>query len=118
MQTAFATNAVVGVRAVEEIHSTTWDRDRLIVASLCSEYEPLCAGSRRYALDECSRSLMSLVPSGVVLRGRDNGPVWIEAFVIDVHPTTNADYARFIAATGHTSPPHSVRSGRAGAVDR
>lgn len=61
---------------------------------------------------------MSLVPSGVVLRGRDNEPVWIEAFVIDVHPTTNADHARFIAATGHTSPPHSVRSGRAGAIDR
>lgn len=50
--------------------------------------------------------LMSLVPSGVFLRGRDEEPVWTEAFFIDVHPTTNADYARFIAATGHTPPPH------------
>lgn len=50
--------------------------------------------------------LMTLVPSGVFLAGRDNEPVWIDAFYIDVHPTTNADYARFIAATGHAPPVH------------
>lgn len=41
MQAAFATNAVVGVRAVEAIDSTTWDRDHPIVASLRREYEAI-----------------------------------------------------------------------------
>jgi len=50
--------------------------------------------------------LMTLVPSGVFFSGRDNEPVWLDAFAIDVHPTTNADYARFVSATGHPPPPH------------
>lgn len=49
--------------------------------------------------------LMTLVPSGVFLSGRDNEPVWLDAFYIDVFPTTNADYARFISATDHPPPP-------------
>ncbi len=47
---------------------------------------------------------MTLVPAGIFLCGRDNEPVWLDAFLIDVHPTTNADYARFARATGHTTP--------------
>jgi formylglycine-generating enzyme required for sulfatase activity len=50
--------------------------------------------------------LMTLVPSGVFLAGRDNEPVWVDAFYIDVHPTTNADYARFVHATDHPPPLH------------
>lgn len=50
--------------------------------------------------------LMTLVPSGVFLSGRDYEPTWADAFYIDVHPTTNADYARFIAATGYAPPAH------------
>lgn len=50
--------------------------------------------------------LMTLVPSGVFLCGRDNEPVWLDAFYIDVHPATNADYARFVRATGHPPPLH------------
>ena len=49
--------------------------------------------------------LMTLVPSGVFLSGRDNEPVWLDAFYIDVHPTTNTDYARFVNDTGQPSPP-------------
>jgi len=50
--------------------------------------------------------LMTLVPSGMFLSGRDNEPVWIDSFYVDVHPTTNADYARFISAAGHPAPQH------------
>ncbi|HET6953646.1 MAG TPA: SUMF1/EgtB/PvdO family nonheme iron enzyme [Acidimicrobiales bacterium] len=52
--------------------------------------------------------LMTLVEAGVFLSGRDNEPVWLDAFYIDVHPTTNADYARFVAATGHPTPHHWI----------
>lgn len=50
--------------------------------------------------------LMALVDAGVFLSGPENQPVWLPAFYIDVYPTTNADYARFVAATGHRPPQH------------
>lgn len=50
--------------------------------------------------------LMTLVDAGVFLSGPDNQPVWLPAFYIDVYPTTNADYARFVAATDHPSPQY------------
>lgn len=50
--------------------------------------------------------LMALVDEGVYLCGPDNEPSWLSAFYIDVYPTTNADYARFVAATGHRTPTH------------
>lgn len=49
---------------------------------------------------------MTLVSPGVFLCGRDNKPVWLDAFYIDVHPVTNADYDRFVRATGHPPPLH------------
>jgi hypothetical protein len=48
--------------------------------------------------------LMTLVDAGVYLAGPTNEPIWLPAFYIDVYPTTNADYARFLAATGHRPP--------------
>ncbi|MDA8369059.1 MAG: SUMF1/EgtB/PvdO family nonheme iron enzyme [Nocardiopsaceae bacterium] len=50
--------------------------------------------------------LMTLVHAGIFLAGANNEPVWLPAFYIDVYPTTNADYARFIAATDHRPPLH------------
>ncbi|GAA1270195.1 hypothetical protein GCM10009677_23680 [Sphaerisporangium rubeum] len=50
--------------------------------------------------------LMTLVDAGVFLCGPAAEPVHLAAFYIDIFPTTNADYARFIAATGHRRPPH------------
>jgi formylglycine-generating enzyme required for sulfatase activity len=50
--------------------------------------------------------LMALVEAGAFPSGRDNQPIWLPAFYIDIYPTTNADYARFIAATGHRVPMH------------
>lgn len=50
--------------------------------------------------------LMTLVEAGVFLCGANDEPAWLPAFYIDVYPTTNADYARFVAATGHHTPRH------------
>jgi Sulfatase-modifying factor enzyme 1 len=43
--------------------------------------------------------LMTLVGAGPFHAGSGQ-TVWLPAFYIDVHPTTNADYARFLTATG------------------
>lgn len=48
---------------------------------------------------------VTLVNAGVFLAGPSNEPVWLSAFYIDVHPTSNADYARFVTATGYQPPP-------------
>jgi formylglycine-generating enzyme required for sulfatase activity len=49
---------------------------------------------------------MTRVPEGIFLSGPDDEPVWVDEFYIDVFPTTNADWARFCAATGHQPPRH------------
>ncbi|GAA2663611.1 MULTISPECIES: SUMF1/EgtB/PvdO family nonheme iron enzyme [Actinosynnema] len=56
-------------------------------------------------------SLMVKVDGSVFLSGPSNTPVWIPDFYIDVYPVSNADYARFIVATGH-APPHHWPDGR------
>jgi hypothetical protein len=48
--------------------------------------------------------LMALVPAGLALLGADKRPIWLPGFFMDIYPTTNADYARFTAATGHPPP--------------
>lgn len=50
--------------------------------------------------------LMALVDGGTFLCGVENEPVTLPAFYMDVFPTTNDDYARFIRATGHATPEH------------
>jgi formylglycine-generating enzyme required for sulfatase activity len=50
--------------------------------------------------------LMTLVDSGPYLAGYSNERLWLTAFYIDVYPTTNGDYTRFVEATGHRAPPH------------
>ena len=50
--------------------------------------------------------LMARVEGSVFLCGPGNEPVWLPTFYIDVYPVSNAEYARFVAATGHTPPPH------------
>lgn len=51
---------------------------------------------------------MTLVDAGVFLSGLEDEPVWLPAFYIDVYPTTNADYSRFVAAAGHYPPMHWI----------
>src|SRR6266508_728310 len=55
--------------------------------------------------------LMAIVEAGVFLASPDNEPVYLPAFYIDVFPTTNADYARFIAATGRLPPQRWNKDG-------
>jgi formylglycine-generating enzyme required for sulfatase activity len=50
--------------------------------------------------------LMTLVEPGITPLGPDNEPTWLGGYYIDVYPTTNADYTRFIAATDHRPPAH------------
>lgn len=55
--------------------------------------------------------LMTLVEEGVFLSGGRNEPVYLAAYYIDVYPTSNGDYARFVAATGHRWPQHWGKDG-------
>jgi formylglycine-generating enzyme required for sulfatase activity len=47
---------------------------------------------------------MTEVAEGIYLAGEGDEPGWVDGFWIDVFPVTNADYARFTAATGHAAP--------------
>lgn len=49
---------------------------------------------------------MSLVDGGTFLSGPDNEVRAADAYYMDVTPVTNAEYARFTAATGHPAPRH------------
>jgi transcriptional regulator with XRE-family HTH domain len=53
-------------------------------------------------------SPMVLVDGSVFLSGPSNEPVWLPSCYIDVHPVSNADYARFVAATDRTPPQHWI----------
>jgi formylglycine-generating enzyme required for sulfatase activity len=50
--------------------------------------------------------LMAHVPEGIYLAGEEDEPAWVDDFYIDTFPTTNADYARFCAATRHPVPEY------------
>jgi len=65
--------------------------------------EPIGSSKVRHPTDG---SLMVKVDASVYQAGPSNEPVWVSAYYIDVHPVTNAEYSRFIAATGHEAPRH------------
>jgi formylglycine-generating enzyme required for sulfatase activity len=54
---------------------------------------------------------MTLVEAGDFLHGDTDESSFIPGFYIDVFPTTNSDYARFVAATSHTVPQHWSHAG-------
>jgi hypothetical protein len=64
------------------------------------------AGGHHQVRHPIDGKLMTLVDAGVFLCGPHGDPVYLPAFYIDIFPTTNADYARFVAATGHERPCH------------
>ncbi|MCZ4098957.1 SUMF1/EgtB/PvdO family nonheme iron enzyme [Streptomyces sp. SID13666] len=47
-----------------------------------------------------------LVEEGIYLAGPQDASLWVDAYRIDVYPTTNRDYERFVRATGHRPPQH------------
>jgi formylglycine-generating enzyme required for sulfatase activity len=65
--------------------------------------EPIGESHVRHPVDG---RLMAKIDGSVFLSGPGNEPIWLPTFYIDVYPVTNAEYARFIAATGHTPPQH------------
>ncbi|MFF5020254.1 SUMF1/EgtB/PvdO family nonheme iron enzyme [Streptomyces sp. NPDC001165] len=68
--------------------------------------EQLLRREARYTKSPVDGKLMVPVEEGIFLSGPSNTPTWTEAYLIDVYPTTNADYARFVRATGHPAPRH------------
>lgn len=54
---------------------------------------------------------MAYVAGGAFLLGAANHSAWLPAFYIDVGPTTNAEYARFVLAAGQRPPAHWTDEG-------
>lgn len=49
---------------------------------------------------------MVLVPAGEFLYGEEKEKHYLDAFYIDIYPITNAQYKKFIEATGHRKPEY------------
>lgn len=67
------------------------------------QVEPIGSTQVRHPNDG---SLMVKIDACVFLSGPSNKPVWLPAYYMDVYPVTNAEYGRFVAATGHEPPQH------------
>lgn len=65
--------------------------------------EPIGSSQVRHPTDG---RLMVKVDGSVFLSSPRNEPVWVAPYYIDVYPVTNAEYSRFIAATGRDAPQH------------
>ena len=48
---------------------------------------------------------MILIPARDFLMGDEKQSVHVDAFYVDKYPVTNAEYAKFVEATGHPPPP-------------
>lgn len=69
---------------------------------------PALVGDEHQVRHPIDGKLMTLIDAGVFFAGEQNEPLYLPAFYIDVYPTTNADYARYIAATDAKPPQHWV----------
>jgi formylglycine-generating enzyme required for sulfatase activity len=101
----YETQQLLDIR-LAQADNDTHTRFKLLLAETDSS-PPAAAGAVRHR-HPVDGKLIALVEAGVFLQGRDNEPAWLDAFYIDVYPTTNADYGRFIEATGHQAPAHWV----------
>lgn len=74
--------------------------------------QQLAAGESNRTRHPVDGKLMTLVDAGVFLAGATDDPIWLPAFYVDVFPTTNSDYARFVTVTGYTPPAYWEHSER------
>jgi len=102
----YETQQLLDIR-LAQADNDTHTRFKLLLAETDSA-PPAAAGAVSQVRHPVDGKLIALVEAGVFLQGRDNEPAWLDAFYIDVYPTTNADYGRFIEATGHRAPAHWV----------
>ena len=63
-------------------------------------------GAVNYLRHPIDGKLMTLVAAGRFRAGRGRNPIWLPAYYIDVRPTTNMEYLRFLGATDHRPPRH------------
>jgi len=109
------------VRGVEELglkEAVAW-----LAAMLKDDYPNVRSAARKSLLkirteealavlrDNPSSSEMILIPAGNFLMGDEKQPVYVDAFYIDKYPVTNAEYAKFVEATGHPPPPNWEETG-------
>ena len=69
------------------------------------------SGQALAALRSNPPSEMILIPAGNFLMGDEKQSVHVDAFYIDKYPVTNAEYAKFVEATGHPPPPNWEETG-------
>jgi formylglycine-generating enzyme required for sulfatase activity len=75
--------------------------DSLVPEEAGAAAEPIGESHVRHPVDGRA---MAKIDGSVFQSGPGNEPIWLPTFYIDVYPVTNAEYARFLAATGHTPP--------------
>jgi serine/threonine-protein kinase len=69
------------------------------------------SGQALAALRSNPPSEMILIPAGNFLMGDEKQSVHTDAFYIDKYPVTNAEYAKFVEATGLVPAPHWEETG-------
>jgi transcriptional regulator with XRE-family HTH domain len=58
----------------------------------------------QFAIHPIDGKEMALVEAGIYISGAEPKPIWMPAFYIDIYPTVNVEYAKFVAVTGHGHP--------------
>ncbi|WP_084478367.1 SUMF1/EgtB/PvdO family nonheme iron enzyme [Nocardia jejuensis] len=79
---------------------------RLVPDSVSHAHDPQVPAQPTLIRHPIDGKVMTRIPEGIYLAGLQEQPVWVAEFWVDLYPTTNADYARFVAATEWTPPRH------------